>query len=85
MEVLQVTLELGAEGAGLNAVDLALEAGLGIEDSHTAPLGTQMGVVVHTEENIQYAVFLGDCSEEAAHYAKNSSDRVMGSTYSPFL
>ena len=64
---------------------LALKAGIFVVYDHTAPAGAQMRVIIHAKENIKHAVPLGDRSKEAAHYAKNSLDRVMGSTYSPSL
>ena len=64
VEIRQVLFKLGAEGRVFDVVDLALEAALlGIIDGHAAPAGTQVRVVVNTEENIKYAVPLGDCSK----------------------
>ena len=66
-------------------MDLALETILLIVDNDTAAAGTQMGVVVYAEIQIQYAVSFRDSSEKTAHYAKNSSFSFMGSIYSPSL
>ena len=60
VEVRQILLELGAEGGVLDGVDLALESVLGVMDQHTAPAGTQMGVVVHSEKDIEGHVPLGN-------------------------
>ena len=67
VELDQVLFELGTEGGVVNAVDLALEALALIVDNHTCPTGSQVGVVVHAEEDIILDVALCDCAEEAAH------------------
>ena len=84
VEAVYVGLEFRAEGCGFDVVDLPLE-GAAIAHGHAAPAGAQMGVVIHPEENVKTDVAVGDRAEKPAHYAKNSSERVMGSMYFPSL
>ena len=58
---------------------LTLEAVLPIEYHHTPPAGAQMGVIVDAKENVQNDVAPGNGAKKSAHYAKNSSERAMGS------
>ena len=82
---MEIILELGAEGGVGNAVDLPLEAVLPVPDGHPRVAGPQMGMVIGPEKDVQHHIAVRDRAEKAAHYAKNSWDRVMGSMYSPFL
>ena len=67
VKVGQVPLELGAEGGVFDVVDLALKAVLLIEHDHAAPAGAQVGVVVHSEENIKGDVPLRDGAKKTSH------------------
>ena len=67
VEVGQIPLKLGAEGGVFNVVDLALKAVLLVVYDHAAPAGAQVGVVIHSEENIQRHVPLGDGAKKASH------------------
>ena len=67
VELGQVLFEFGTEGGVVDAVDLALEAGILIVDDHARPAGAQVGVVVHAEEHIILDIALGNGAEEAAH------------------
>ena len=62
-----IFLKLGAEGGIFNVVNLTLEALFRVINSHTTPLGTQVGVVVGSEEHIVFTVIAGHSSEEATH------------------
>ena len=53
VEIGQILLKLGAEGGVLNGVDLPLEPIFGVMDDHAAPPGAQVGVIVHSKEDIQ--------------------------------
>ena len=64
----QVLFKFGSERSVLNGVDLPLEAVLLIVDQHAAPAGPQVGVVVHSEENVQGHVLVCYCAKKAAHY-----------------
>ena len=81
LELMQRTFKFRAEGGVFNIVDLPDEPGLRPVNHHAAPAGTQMGVVVRAEKHIQSHLAVGKRSEISAHYAKNSSESVMGSTY----
>ena len=60
-------------------MDLALEAAFAVIKDHAAAARTQVGVIVHTEKDIQHAVLLGDGAEKSAH---NYSSPVPVSPYS---
>ena len=47
-------------------MNLPLEAAFLIMDNHAAPAGTQMGVIVHAEKDVENAVPLGDRSKKTA-------------------
>ena len=63
----QVLFKFGSERSVLNGVDLPLEAVLLIVDQHAAPAGAQVGVVIHSEKDIQGYVLVCCCAEKAAH------------------
>ena len=67
VEIGQVLFKLGAEGGVFDVVDLALEAVRFIVDDHAAPAGAQVGVVVHSEEDVQGHVPLGYGAKKASH------------------
>ena len=52
-KIAQVLLELGPEGGVLDIVDLALKALLPVVKDHAAPVGAQMGVVIHAEKDVE--------------------------------
>ena len=47
--------------------ELCYPESLRIVDEHTAPAGAEVGVVVHSEENIQCHILVGHCAKKAAH------------------
>ena len=59
----QIVLELGPKRRIFNVVNLTLEAALAVVQRHAAAPGSQVGMVVRPEEDVQHNVFLGDCSE----------------------
>ena len=61
-----ISLKFGSERGVLNVVDLALEAAHIVHD-HTAPLGTQVGMVVHAEEHIHGYITPGNGAKKTAH------------------
>ena len=67
VEVGQIPLKLGAEGGVFNVVDLALKAVLLVVYDHAAPAGAQVGVVVHSEEDIQGYVLVRHRAKKASH------------------
>ena len=48
-------------------MDLTLEAVLLVIDEHAAPAGAQVGVVVHSEENVQRHILMCDGAKKASH------------------
>ena len=82
-EVRKVALELRPEGRVLNIMDLPLEALFPVKENHTTPACAEVGMVVRAEKDVQGNIAVGYRSEKAAHYAKNSSESVMGSMYLP--
>ena len=50
-----------------NVVNLTLETVFTVIHDHTGPAGAQVGVIVRTEENVQYRVAPGYGAEKAAH------------------
>ena len=66
VELGDILLEFRAEGSIFNIVNLPLEAAFLIIDNHAAPAGTQMGVIVHAEKDVENAVPLGDRSKKTA-------------------
>ena len=67
VEIRQVVFKLGAEGGILYIVNLTLETVFAVIHDHAGPAGTQMGVIVRAEENVQYCVAPGYGAEKAAH------------------
>ena len=67
VEIRQVVFKLGAEGGIFNVVNLTLETVFTVIHDHTGPAGAQVGVIVRTEENVQYRVAPGYGAEKAAH------------------
>ena len=63
----QIPFEFCPEGCAFYVMDLTGEAILRIVEGHAAPLGTQMGMVVSSKENIIFAVFTGYNPEETTH------------------
>ena len=62
-------------------MDLPLEALFLVKENHTTPACAEVGVIVRAEKHIQSHLAVGKRSKISAHYAKNSSESVMGSTY----
>ena len=52
----QIAVKFGPERRIFNTVNLPLEPPRRIVKRHTAPAGPQMGVVIHSEKNVQHAV-----------------------------
>ena len=67
VEAGEVFFKLRPEGRILNVVDLTLEPVLLIVDDHSTPARTQVGVIVHTEEDVQRNIPFGNCPEKSAH------------------
>ena len=84
-KLVQVFLKFGAEGRVRDGMDLPLAAALAAPDRHAGVPGAEVAVVVRPEEHVQHHIAVRDRAEESAHYAKNSSDRVIGSMYLPSL
>ena len=82
-EIRKVALELRPEGGVLNIMDLPLEALFPVKENHTTPACAEVGMIVRAKEDVQGNIAVGYRSEKAAHYAKNSSESVMGSMYLP--
>ena len=85
LELGEVVFKLGAEGRVGDGMDLPLIAALVAPDHHAGVPGTQMAVVVRSEEHVQHHIAVGNRAEITAHQAKNSLDSVMGSMYLPSL
>ena len=51
--------------------------------SHSASSRSEVRMIVRAEEDIQRDIAVRDRAEKAPHYAKNSSESVMGSMYFP--
>lgn len=66
-ELGQVVFELAAEGSVLDVVDGTMEVAIGLQHSQTAAVSTEMRVIVSTEEQIRYAIVLGNNATKAAH------------------
>ena len=81
LKLAQVAFELSAEGGVFNIMNLADESVFAPVDHHSAAACAQMGMVVRAEKHIKSHIAVGKCSEKAAHYAKKSSESVMGSIY----
>ena len=82
-EVREVPLKLRPKGRIFNVVYLALEALLLVKEHHSAAARAEVRMIVRAEEDIQRDIAVRDRAEKAPHYAKNSSESVMGSTYLP--
>ena len=82
-EVRKVALELRPEGRVLNIMDLPLEALFLVKENHTTPACAEVGMVVRAEKDVQGDIAVRYRAKKAAHYAKNSSESVMGSMYLP--
>ena len=67
LEILQILLKLGAEGAVFNVVNLPLEPVFPVVDGHAAPAGAQVGVVVGAKEHIQHHIPFCDGAKKSAH------------------
>jgi hypothetical protein len=66
-ELVQITFKFGTEGGIFNVMDLPLEALLVVIKSKAAPAGTQVRMVVRTEENVIFTVFAGNRPEKSTH------------------
>ena len=82
-EVREVPLKLRPKGRIFNVVYLALEALLLVKEHHSAAARAEVRMIVRAEEDIQRDIAVRDRAEKAPHYAKNSSESVMGSMYFP--
>ena len=88
---MHIPFELGTEGGVFNIVNMARKAVILVIGHHATALGTQVGVVVRSEEHVKGNISFGDGTEKSTHifsplillkiYAKNSLFRVMGSMY----
>ena len=66
-----------------DSVDLPLEALFLVKENHTTPACAEVGMVVRAEKDVQGDIAVRYRAKKAAHYAKNSSESVMGSMYLP--
>ena len=82
-EVREVPLKLRPKGRIFNVVYLALEALLLVKEHHSAAARAEVRMIVRAEKDIQRDIAVRDRAEKAPHYAKNSSESVMGSMYFP--
>ena len=53
MKFCQILIKLGTERGILNGMDLTLKTILFIENDHSGSFSTKMGVIVHSEENVE--------------------------------
>ena len=79
----EILLKLGAKRRVFDAVNLPLEPIRRVQKGQTRTTGAEVAVVIHAEEHIHHDVAAGRRTKEAAHYAKKSSESVMGSIYVP--
>lgn len=82
-EIRKIALELRPKGRVLNIMDLPLEALFLVKENHTTPACAEVGMVVRAEKDVQGDLAVRYPRQKAAHYAKNSSESVMGSMYLP--
>ena len=64
-------------------MNLPLEPIRRVQKGQTRTTGAEVAVVIHAEEHIHHDVAAGRRTKEAAHYAKKSSESVMGLIYVP--
>ena len=68
VEIVEILFEFCSERGVFDVVDLPLKmVVLGVIDCHAAAFGTKVRVIVNTEENVKYAVPLGDRAKKTAH------------------
>ena len=82
-EVREVPLKLRPKGRIFNVVYLALEALLLVKEHHSAAARAEVRMIVRAEETSSATSRSETAPEKAPHYAKNSSESVMGSMYFP--
>ena len=60
-------LKLAAERGVLDVVDRTMEMSVGLENRQTATVGSQVRMVVGSEEEVAYAIFFRNNTAKAAH------------------
>ena len=85
VELVQIVFKFCAEGRVADGVDLPAAALLPVPDGHAAVARAEMAVIVRPEKHVHDHIAAGHRAEEAAHYAKKSSESVIGSMYWPSL
>ena len=63
----QVLFKLGPKGCILDVVDLPLKAPVPVIEDQSPPAGTQVGMVIHAEKYVKYAVPFGDGPKKSSH------------------
>ena len=60
-------LKLAAERGVLDVVDRTMEMSVGLKNRQTATVGSQVRMVVGSEEEVAYAIFFRNNTAKAAH------------------
>ena len=77
MHLLRLLGELRTKRRIFNIMYGFVKTGFRVIHRHSRPARAQVGVVVHPEKQIKYAIFFGYCGKISAHYSTSSPWNVL--------